>query len=143
MTMIKIGGRDIPLLYTTQELIDIQDAIGCTGHQLRDEVFGIQQLDEDDPTSIVFGCVNDGKKTKKLGTLIRILGNAGLEEKGEEPDLTDKWVLRNMKPGMILAFALVVLAEVNEGNRVEVKAQESGPVDEGLEEQIAKKPQGK
>ena len=143
MTEIKIGGRTIPLLYTSQELIDIQEAIGCTGHQLKEEVFGIRQEDEDDPTSIVFDCVTDGKKTKRLGTLIRIFGNAGLEEKGEEGNLTDKWVLRNIKPGMILPFALVLLAVVNEGNKVEIQNEESGPVDEGLEEQMAKKPQGK
>lgn len=144
MTELKIGGRVIPLLYTTKELIDIQNELGCTGHQIRDEVFGIRQTDEDDPTSIVFDCVTDGKKTEKLGTLIRILGNAGLEENGEQPDLTDKWILRHMKPGLILAFALVVMAEINIGNRVELTEddKEKGPVDETLEEQLAKKPQG-
>ena len=142
MTEIRIGGRNIPLHYTTYELIEIQEAVGCTGHQLRDEVFGIRQEDEDDPTSLVFDCVTDGKKTKKLGTLIRILGNAGLEENGEEPDLTDKWVLKNIKPGLILAYALAAFAVINAGNQVEVKNEENGPVDEVLEEQIAKKPQG-
>ena len=143
MTEIKIGGRTIPLLYTTYELIEIQEAIGCTGHQLRDEVFGIRLEDEDDPTSVVFDCVKDGKKTKNLGKLIRILGNAGLEEKGEPADLTDKWVLRNIKPGMIIAYALAAYAVVNAGNRMEdVGYKTEGPVDEGLEEQEAKKPQG-
>ena len=142
MTEIRIGGRTIPLHYTTYELIEIQEAVGCTGHQLRDEVFGIRQEDEDDPTSLVFDCVTDGKKTKKLGTLIRILGNAGLEENGEEPDLTDKWILKNIKPGLILAYALAAFAVINAGNQVEVKNEETGPVDEVLEEQIAKKPQG-
>ena len=33
-----------------------------------------------------------------MAKLIRILGNAGLEEAGEAPDLTDKKVLRAMKP---------------------------------------------
>ena len=51
---IRIGGREIPLLYTTCELIDIQEEIGCTGAQLRDEVFGIRLENEDDPTSVVF-----------------------------------------------------------------------------------------
>ena len=143
MADIKIGGREIPLLYTTYELIAIQEEIGCTGHQLRDEVFGIRLEDEDDPTSVVFDCVKDGKKTKNLGKLIRILGNAGLEEKGEEPDLTDKWVLRNMKPGLIIVYALAAYGVVNAGNRMEdVDERNEGPVDEGLEEQEAKKPQG-
>ena len=123
MAGIKIGGRDIPFLYTTYELVAIQEEIGCTGHQLRDEVFGIHLADEDDPSSVVFDCVTDGKKTKKLGTLIRILGNAGLEEQGEEPNLTDKWVLRNMKPGLLLVYALGAFAVINEGNQMEAKQE--------------------
>ena len=142
MAGIKIGGRDIPFLYTTYELVAIQEEIGCTGHQLRDEVFGIHLADEDDPSSVVFDCVTDGKKTKKLGTLIRILGNAGLEEQGEEPNLTDKWVLRNMKPGLLLVYALGAFAVINEGNQMEAKQEETGPVDEGLEEEQAKKQPG-
>ena len=142
MAGIKIGGREIPLLYTTYELVEIQEAIGCTGHQLRDEVFGIHLADENDPSSVVFDCVTDGKKTKKLGTLIRILGNAGLEEQGEEPNLTDKWVLRNMKPGLLLVYALGAFAVINEGNQMEAKQEETGPVDEGLEEEQAKKQPG-
>ena len=142
MAGIKIGGREIPLLYTTYELVEIQEAIGCTGHQLRDEVFGIHLADENDPSSVVFDCVTDGKKTKKLGTLIRILGNAGLEEQGEEPNLTDKWVLRNMKPGLLLVYALGAFGVINEGNQMEAKEEETGPVDEGLEEQQAKKQPG-
>ena len=105
-------------------------------------MFGIRLEDEDDPSSVVFDCVTDGKKTKRLGTLIRILGNAGLEEKGEKPDLTDKWILRNMKPGMILMYAVGVYAVISAGNQMEVRNEEQGPVDEGLEEQQAKKQQG-
>ena len=144
MTTIKIGGREIPLLYTTYELIAIQEAIGCTGHQLREEVFGIRQEDEDDPNSIVFDCVTHGEKTKNLGKLIRILGNAGLEEDGKEPDLTDKWVLRHLKPGMIMVYVIALIAVITEGNKFEstTPEEEKGPVDEGLEEQNAKKQPG-
>jgi len=144
MTEIKIGGRTIPLSYTTFEMIAIQEEIGCTAYQLRDEVFGIRQEDEDDPESIRFDIVTDGKRMKKLGTLIRILGNAGLEERGEEPDLTDKWVLRNIKPVMILPYSVAVMAELTAGNEIEIGDEEQqGPVDETLEEQNAKKPQRK
>ena len=80
MTEIKIGGRTVPLFYSTFEMVAIQEEIGCTAYQLREEVFGIRQENEDDPMSIVFDVVKDGVKTKKLGTLLRILGNAGLEE---------------------------------------------------------------
>ena len=145
MAGIKIGGREIPLLYTTYELVEIQEAIGCTGHQLRDEVFGIHLADENDPSSVVFDCVTDGKKTKKLGTLIRILGNAGLEESGQEPNLTDKSVLRCIRPANILAYAIAVMAVVLDGMKSETSQlieQESGPVDEVLEAENEKKEPG-
>ena len=144
MPTIRIGGREIPLMYTTMELIGIQEEIGCTGAQLRDEVFGIRMQDEDDPNSIVFDCVTQAKKTKNLGKLIRILGNAGLEEEGKEADLTDKWILKNIKPGMIIGYALAAWAVINEGNKIEStrKEEEQGPVDEGLEEENAKKQPG-
>ena len=144
MTEIKIGERTIPLLYTTYEMIAIQEEIGCTAFQLKDQVFGIRQEDEDDPTSIRIEVGTDPEKTKKLVKLIRILGNAGLEEKGEEPDMTEKWIMRNMKPAMIVPYAVLVMREISEGNMMETPDREGnkGPVDEGLEEQQAKKQQG-
>ena len=144
MTEIKIGGRTVPLFYSTYEMIAIQQEINCTAFQLRDEVFGVTQEDEDDPMSVRLTVVTDPEKTKKLGTLLRIMGNAGLEEKGEEADLTDKWILRKMKPPLIMAYAIAAMAEINAGNKIENTEPEGdkGPVDEGLEEQQAKKQQG-
>ena len=144
MTEIKIGGRTVPLYYSTFEMIAIQQEIGCTAFQLRDNVFGVKQDDEDDPMSIRLEVVTDPEKTKKLGTLLKILGNAGLEQSGQEGDLTEKWILRNMKPPLIMAYALAAMAEINEGNKFEtpVSEEEKGAVDEGLEEQQAKKQPG-
>ena len=144
MKEIKIGKREIPLFYSTFEMIEIQEEIGCTAFQLREEVFGIRQEDEDDPMSIWMECATDPEKTKKLGTLIRILGNAGLEENGEKGDLTDKWILRNMKPALIMAYAVAAMAVIVEGNKIEAPEAEEqqGPVDEVLEEQNAKKQPG-
>ena len=106
-------------------------------------MFGIHQEDEDDPTSLKFGILEDGEKTKKFGTLIRILGNAGLEEEGKEPDLTDRWVLRHMKPGMIMVYVMALVAVISDGNQIEsFKKENEGAVDEGLEEQSAKKQPG-
>lgn len=144
MTEIKIGGRTVPLYYSTFEMIAIQKEIGCTAFQLKDEVFGVKQDDEDDPMSIRLEVVTDPDKTARLGKLLVILGNAGLEQSGQEGDLTDKWILRNMKPPLIMAYALAAMAEINEGNRVEtpVADEDKGAVDEGLEEQQAKKQPG-
>lgn len=138
---IKIGNREIPMALTTYELIAIQEEIGCTVGQLRDEVFGIEHNLETDEYK--FTVVNDKEKLKKFGKLLRILGNAGLEEAGQEPDLTDKWILRNMKPGMIMAYVVVATAVINDAMKMETaQNQESGPVDEVLEEENRKKEPG-
>ena len=141
---LKIGGREIPLFYSSLEMVDIQKDIGCTAFQLNDEVFGIHLEDEDDPSSVRFGVITEGDKLEKFGKLIRILGNAGLEEEGREPDLTDKWILRHMKPGMVMVYVIAVVAVISEGNKIESTKteEEQGPVDEGLEEQNAKKQPG-
>jgi len=143
LPMLKIGGREIPLFYSALEMAEIQKDIGCTAYQLNEYVFGIHKEDEDDPSSLKFGILDDGEKMKKFGSLIRILGNAGLEEEGKEPDLTDKWILRNMKPGMTMIYVMALVAVISEGNRIESVTKEAGgPVDETLEEQNAKKQQG-
>lgn len=142
MTEIKIGGRVLPLSYTAFEMIEIQRQIGCTAFQLKDEVFGIRQEDEDDPQSIRIDVIKDPDRLEKMGKLIAILANAGLEENGQEPDVTCKWVLRNMKPSLILSYAVATMAEIANGNMMEAKQEENGAVDEGLEEQQAKKQQG-
>jgi len=138
---LKIGGREIPLYYSSYEMVDIQKDIGCTSFQLNEQVFGIHLEDEDDPSSIRFGVITDGEKLEKFGKLIRILGNAGLEEEGKEGDLTDKWVLRHLKPGMIMAYVIAMVAVISDGNKVEsiTSKEEESAVDEGLEEQNAKK----
>ena len=146
MTEILIGGRKIPLSYSAFEMIEIQKQIGCTAFELKDKVFGIRkEMDDDKPEiepKIIIGVASEPEKLANMGKLIAILGNAGLEESGEEPNLTDKWVLRNMKPALILGYAIATMAEITAGNAMEAKQEEKGPVDEALEEELAKKPQG-
>jgi hypothetical protein len=145
MNEIHIGDRVIPVALSTFELITIQEEIGCTVAQLRDEVLGITEAEEpgkDGRPNYHFGVMTDPVKMKKFGTLIRIIGNAGLEEAGEEPDLTDKWVLRHLKPGMLLPMAIVIMAVVNDSMRMETaKAGEENkePVDVTIEEERRKK----
>ena len=146
MTEILIGGRTIPLSYSAFEMIEIQKQIGCTAFELKDAVFGIKkEMDDDHPDvepKITIGVVNDTERLEKMGKLIAILGNAGLEEKGEKPDITSKWVLRNMKPALILGYAIAAMAEISAGNMMEEKQEDKGPVDETLEEELAKKQPG-
>lgn len=143
--ILKIGGREIPLYYSTYETIQIQRDIGCTAFQLNEQVFGVEKIDEEEDAkleNVKLTVVNDPDKMEKLGKLIRILGNAGLEESGQEPDLTDKWVLRNMKPAMLMLYAVVMMAVITEGNIMEARDEKKGPVDEVLQEETAKKQQG-
>ena len=142
MKEIKIGDRSIPLYYSVAELVEIQREIGCTAFELKDKVFGLVQDDDGDPKNVRLEVATDPERTARLGTLIRILGNAGLEESGMEPDLTDKWVLRHMHPAMVLIYAIAVMAIIIEGNKMESKEDETGPVDEVLEEINAKKQPG-
>lgn len=137
---IRIGSRTVPMTLTTYEMIAIQEEIGCTVGQLRDDVFGIEKNMETDEYS--FGLVEDKERLRKFGKLIRILGNAGLEEAGQEADLTDKWVLRNIKPAMIMGYVVAITGVINEAMHMETGKKEEGPVDEVLEEQNRKKEPG-
>lgn len=142
---IIIGGRTIPLYYSTYETIAIQREIGCTAFQLNEMVFGVEVIDEEKGgtlDNIRMNVVKDVNMQERLGKLIAILGNAGLEEAGKEPDLTAKWVLRNMKPAMVSIYAVAVMAVITAGNIMEAKQEQTGPVDEIKEEIEAKKPQG-
>ena len=142
---LKIGGRSIPLYYSTYETMTIQREIGCTAFQLKDEVFGVEIIDEDKDATAEntrLKVVNDPERMEKMGKLIRILGNAGLEETGQEPDLTDKWVLRHIKPAMVIVYAVGLMMVIRDGNIMEAQEEEKGPVDEIKEEIQAKKPQG-
>ena len=144
MPEIKIGKRVIPLYYSTYETIAIQREIGCTAFQLNDRVFGVKTIDEDKDTTldnIKLTVAEDPEKMERLGKLICILGNAGLEEAGEEPDLTTKWILRNVKPAMIVIYAMALMAVINKGNMMEAKQNEktNEPVDVIAEEEKAKK----
>lgn len=140
---IIIGERNIPLHYSTYETIAIQSEIGCTAFQLKDEVFGVKKIDEDEDETlgnIELDVVKDPVKMMKMGKLIRILGNAGLEESGQEPNLTDKWILRHMKPSMIIMYALAMITVITAGNTMEAGRESNGePVDEIKEANDAKK----
>lgn len=138
MNTITIGGREIPLFFSTYEVKPIQKEI-CNINDLNDQVFGYEERrNEEGEMEHGFHILDDGEKIERFGKLVRILGNAGLEEDGKEPDLTEKWILRRLKYNFsIMDVVLPVLDTINEGmkmeNTMEAK-EESGPVDEGLKE---------
>lgn len=134
MVTINLKGRDIPLLYTTWEMKEIQEDIAPISRAI----------------SLVLGRNPDDKKdTSKYGSaehlmaaakLIRILGNAGLEEAGETPDLTDKKVLRALRPADLASAVSICMDAMNEGMRSEIPEKDNDePVDVTLEEINKKK----
>lgn len=128
MATITLRGREIPLLYTVFEMKTIQEEIAPLG-ELQYLIVGRNKDDEKD-TSKYGGPEHLGAIAK----LIRVLGNAGLEEAGEAPDLTDKKILRAMKPGDLVDAVNACLAAMNEGMRSEIpEKEEEGPVDVTLE----------
>ena len=138
MASITLRGREIPLLYTVLEMKTLQEEIGPLG-QLR---FIITGQDPEDEKNM------DGYGTPEhLGAvvkMVRILGNAGLEESGHEPDLTDRKIMRALKPGQIIDVIGKCMEAMNDGMASEIPEKEDdGPVDVTLEEINKKKePEG-
>lgn len=128
MATITLRGREIPLLYTVYEMKQVQEEIAPLG-QFQYIIFGRNPDDAED-TSRYAGAEHLGAVAK----LIRILGNAGLEEAGEAPDLTDKKVLRSLRPVDLVEAVNACMAAMNEGMRSEIpEKEEEGPVDVTLE----------
>lgn len=134
MVTINLKGREIPLLYTTLEMKMIQEEIGPMNKAVN-LIMGRNPEDDDD-TSLFGGA----EHLNALGKTVRMMGNAALEENGETPDLTDKWVLRAMKPKQIMETVQAVLNAMAEGMGSEIpETKDEGPVDVTLEEMNKKK----
>ena len=134
MVEITLKGRRIPLVYTTFEMKLIQEEIAPISRAI----------------SIVLGKNPDDKKdnSKYLSAghleaaakMIKILGNAGLEEEGENPDLTDKKVMRAIRPVELGEMVSACMEAMNEGMASEIpEKKQEGPVDVVLEEIEKKK----
>lgn len=137
---IRIGGREIPVALTVYEMITIQEEIGCTVGEIREKVFGLERDIEND--TYTMRLADDKELLKRFGKLIRIVGNAGLEEAGQEPDLTDKWVMRRIRPTELMDIVMDLINAIDDSMRMEYgKTTEDGPVDEVLEEENRKKEQ--
>lgn len=129
MAAITMKGREIPLLYTTYEMKQLQEEFGA----LNDFDYKLLGKNREDPedTSRYGGA----EQLDTVAGAIRILGNAGLEDAGKDADLTDKWILRALRPAQLIDAVKAIMAALQEGNRSEIpeKPQE-GPVDVTLEE---------
>lgn len=132
MVTITLKGREIPLLYTTWEMKQLQEEIA----PMADAISLL--IGRDDKGTA--GNYGGAKQLEALGKAIRILGNAGLEEAGETPDLTDKWILRALKPQNLTEAVNAVMNAFTEGMASEIPEKvKDGPVDVTLEEMNKKK----
>lgn len=134
MAEITLKGRTIPLLYTVYEMKQIQEEIAPLG-KFQYIISGQNPEDKDDTSGY-----GSAEHLDAIAKLIRILGNAGLEENGEAPDLTDKKILRSLKPGEMVTVINACMEALAEGMASEIpEKKQEGPVDVTLEELKKKK----
>ena len=134
MASITLKGREIPLLYTVWEMKQVQEEI-CPLGDLQYIMFGRNKDDENDRSKYA-----GPEHLNALAKLIRILGNAGLEEAEKEADLTDKKVLRSLRPMELTDAINACVAAMSEGMESEIPDEKKeGPVDVVLEEIERKK----
>ena len=137
MITITLKGRTIPLLYTTYEMKTIQEEIAPIGEAIP-MVLGRNPDDKTDMSRY-----GSAEHLAAVAKMIRILGNAGLEEAGEAADLTDKKILRALKPVELPEAVNACMDAMTEGMQSEIpEKEEEGPVDVVLEEMKKKKEPG-
>lgn len=137
MPCIELKGRKIPLIYTTLEMLTIQKKIGKINDAINSTV-GRNPADDKDTN--YWGSIGH---IETLGTMIEILGNAGLRENGQEQDLKAEWILTAIMPGQIGQYSDIVITTMTEGMQSEIpkEKKETGPVDVTLEDMERKKEQ--
>lgn len=102
---VNIGERTIPLRFRMNQFIEIEEEIGNLGE--------IKEL-----------LLKGKKRVRNTVSMIRIMGNAGLQHAGEEPDLTDDWLLENMDPHGLLAYQVAVIGCMSKETESQAAAEE-------------------
>lgn len=134
MGSIKLKKREIPLSFSVLEMKQIQEEIAPIG-ELNNVILAINKDDPDDRSGY-----GTPKHLEAVAKLIRIMGNAGMEEAGETPDLTEKEIMRAMKPANLVGAMNACLTAMAESMRSEIPEEKSNePVDVTLEEINKKK----
>ncbi len=134
MKTLKLRNREIPLVYTVYEMKLIQEEIAPL-EQLQYALYGRNPDDENDSSRYA-----GPAHLEAVAKLVRILGNAGLEEAGQDPDLTDKWVMRSIRPIDLASVMNIASQAMAEGMASEIPEKKpEGPVDVMLEQMEKKK----
>ena len=134
MNSIRLKKREIPLAFTVLEMKQIQEEIAPIG-ELNNAIMAINKDNPEDRSKY-----GTPEHLTAVAKLIRILGNAGLEEAGEAPDLTEREIMRAMKPADLVRAMNACLTAMTEGMLSEIPEEKSKePVDVTLEEINKKK----
>lgn len=134
MINIELGGRKIPLVFTVLEMKEMQEQIAPIG-ELHYALFAINKDDRKDQSQ--YGTPGH---LNTIAKAIRILGNAGLEETGQEPDLTERKIMRALRPSKLTDTLKAIMNAITEDMESEIPEEESKePVDVTLEEINRKK----
>ncbi len=110
MDTITLKDREIPLYYSAYEMVEAQRQIAHPMAKLVRILLGRNPDNPDDDTD--FGGAG---QLDAIAKLICILGNAGLEESGKEPDLTEKYVLRRLVPAELAQVVSICLDVMYKG----------------------------
>ena len=103
---INIGERTIPLRFRMNQFAEIEEEVGNLGE--------VKEM-----------ILNGKKRVRNLVGVIRILGNAGLKHAGEEPDLTDEWLMEAMEPHALMGYQLAVIACLSKGGESQAAKEEN------------------
>lgn len=134
MINIELGGRKVPLVFTVLEMKEIQEQIAPIG-ELHYALFAINKEDQKDRNQY-----GTPEHLNTIAKTIKILGNAGLEETGQEPDLTERKIMRALRPSKLTEMLKAVMKAITEDMESEIPEEERNePVDVTLEEINRKK----
>ena len=103
---LTIGERVIPLRFTMNEFIEIEEEIGNLG-EVRDLI------------------LKGKNRLRNMIGVIRILGNAGLKHAGQEADLTYDWLKDNMDPHALLAYQMSILGCLTKASESQAVKEEN------------------
>lgn len=126
MTKIKIGGREIGLVFNLDSWIELGDN-GLSIANM-DELIGAEAVKE-----------HEGDVIRRIITLARILGNQGEELAGRERDMTDEGLRKLLRPAQVLHLKIAVINEINKGMDMETKEKKEGEERDLVLEEINQK----
>lgn len=110
MVKIEIAGREIPLVWDMTAWVTVEDEV-CAFTEIRDVLFGK-------------GAKSGRGVTKLTVELIRILGNEGLLLNGGQADLTNGWLLMNIRPARFHDLTMKVIDAFAEGMEIKVNKRD-------------------